>query len=99
MESIIPMTAGLLLDICGVFLILRPFLYGLKQLLALERVWFLTNFSDTETDWSNLISNIAKSQLNNFRTNYDMVYWGFGFLSSGFILILIASWINYIETW
>ena len=31
-DSIIPMTAGLLLDICGTFLILKPFMFMTKSM-------------------------------------------------------------------
>jgi len=90
MESIIFMTAGLLLDIMGSFLIVHVFFNH-----AVNTKWRL------EPDGKWLITNGAKSDKEEFFRQAQAIIeakLGFACLASGFFLIIIASWISYCET-
>lgn len=89
-ESIIPMTAGLLLDICGAFLVVKLFLTFAKN----SR--FHTDQDGKVHRWcggGNFDDELAE-EIRQHRAVNDAKY-GFTFLGTGFILILIASWIDY----
>ncbi|MGY5147595.1 MAG: hypothetical protein ACW9W4_06325 [Candidatus Nitrosopumilus sp. bin_7KS] len=91
MESIIPMTVGLLLDICGSFLIVKLILNNIQN-----SRFFVG--SDGKL-WQSSMSNYHDDKKEYDRQNQAVIdaRYGFVFLSSGFILILIASWINYLN--
>ncbi len=99
------MTAGLLLDICGIFLITKHLLFNLNYLdskIDLE-LCNMTNetyenymrqydFYTFHTTMREEIDNDARKKHQRFDIRY-----GFVFASVGFFLILIASWINYLK--
>ncbi len=119
-ESIIPMTAGLLLDICGGYLIVQNFIQmvnrGTRTYHSIldhvnkdqkspdKIIDNITQIQDKRISFPNKIGSISVSYTvawNMFakENTVKTIRWGFAFLSVGFFLILIASWINYIETW
>jgi hypothetical protein len=106
MELIIPMTAGLLLDICGTLLILKPFMFISKNMRLRDYPSITSVAEEVGEDWfyyiEELDKKISEKNRDDRKKNQkyaDDVKWGFVFLAFGFFLILIASWINYIETW
>ena len=91
-ESIILMTAGLLLDICGAFLIVKLFLNHAKN----SR--FFTNKDGEVCRWhgeGNFEDELEEEKRQ--EQSVSDARYGFAFLAIGFTLILIASWINYFE--
>lgn len=118
MESIIPMTAGLLLDICGSYLIVQDFIQMVNRgTRTYHSILDHVNKNQTSPDkiidnmeqlqnkmisFPNKIGSISvpySSAWNMFskKDTTNTIKWGFTFLSSGFILILIASWIDYLK--
>lgn len=91
MESIIPMTAGLLLDICGAFLIVKLFLTYAKN----SR--FFINEDGILSQWTHSNFKNESAEYDRQKQAVSDARWGFVFLSTGFILILISSWINYLN--
>lgn len=104
-ESIIPMTAGLLLDICGTFLILRPYMDFNKGRSIEEYQGFSHLVKHAgQNNWAFFLDELAGKLSRQITRNVDdrirhaeAVKWGFIFLSVGFFLILIASWVDYFE--
>ena len=104
MDSIIPMTAGLLLDICGTLLILKPFMFVSKNMRLRDYPNLFSDFEIVGEDWfyyiNELDGKISEKNRDDRKKSQkysDDVKWGFVFLSIGFFLILIASWINYLN--
>lgn len=118
-ESIIPMTAGLLLDICGGYLIVQDFIQMIdrgtrtyhsfldhvnKDQKSPDKIFdSLTQLQNKMIIFPNKIGSISVAYPEAWNMFYKQdtiktIKFGFVFLSSGFILILIASWITYIET-
>ena len=91
MESIIPMTAGLLLDICGSFLIAKLFLSNIRN----SRFFMDSKGRTVQMAMSNFENDYAENKRQN-QAVVDAKY-GFTFLACGFFLILIASWITYLN--
>lgn len=99
------MTAGLLLDICGTLLILKPFMFVSKN-MRLRDYALLSSIFEIDDDWHYYIEELDKKISDKTKNDREKsqryandVKWGFAFLAIGFFLILIASWITYIETW
>ncbi len=90
-ESIIPMTAGLLLDICGAFLIVKLFLDNPKT-----PPWYdVFTVHGTVLRLPDIKQNDADGEKKRQEKGISNAKFGFAFLICGFFLILIAGWINY----
>jgi len=102
MEWIIPMTAGLLLDICGAFLIVRDFLYFVNRNSRIQRAQI--ELDERQKDRMKkgeagvFVGDPFDTQTWNMLYDLDPrhdIRWGFIFLFSGFVLQIIANIINY----
>lgn len=100
MEGIIPMTAGLLLDIFGVLLISQKF--GLHHNIA-TRVKIALKEDEDKIDKHELSMYIdpRTHPTSAWNNKYMNIQWsdariGFYFIVSGFFLILVASWVDYL---
>lgn len=86
---IVPMTAGLMLDICGAFLIIKLFLNNIQN----SRFYV----GDDGKLWQSTMSNYEDDKKEDERQKKAVsdARDGFTILAVGFILVLIASWISY----
>lgn len=103
MEWIIPMTAGLLLDICGAYLIVKAFLFS-GHFLAVNQTYSSTKIEsywdeskrpnpyNIDIDRDMFLASLNSQHLEHTINNAK---WGFGFLFSGFALQIIGNMINY----
>lgn len=102
MEAIIPITAGLLLDICGGFLIIQHLLYDVNTGTRAYHT-AIENFDrfnslvsemarNSESGWDPNVKEELIVQYGVMHVTSRTIQWGFVFLSFGFFLVLIGNW-------